>query len=65
MNKVIVCLLLGLLILTTGIYVSTFLTESWIIVGIILSGLGGILMGASSFFLPKSFKERYRNRINN
>ncbi|MDN7228276.1 hypothetical protein QWY15_13310 [Planococcus sp. N064] len=53
MNKVIACILLGLLVLTTGIYVSTFLTNSWIVIGIILSGLGGILMGASSFFLPK------------
>ena len=46
------------LFLITGIYVSTFLTTTWIIVGVFLAVLGGILMGSSSLFLPKHVKKR-------
>jgi len=52
-GKLLACMFIGLIILTTGIYVSTFLTTTWIIVGVLLAVLGGILMGSSSLFLPK------------
>lgn len=56
MGKLLACMFIGLIILTTGIYVSTFLTTTWIIVGVLLAVLGGILMGSSSLFLPKRAK---------
>ena len=56
MGKLLACMFIGLIILATGIYVSTFLTTTWIIVGVLLAVLGGILMGSSSLFLPKGVK---------
>ncbi len=58
MGKLLTCMFIGLLFLITGIYVSTFLTTTWIIVGVFLAVLGGILMGSSSLFLPKHVKKR-------
>ncbi|MDN3439038.1 hypothetical protein QMA04_13105 [Planococcus sp. APC 3900] len=57
MGKLLAYMFIGLIFLTTGIYVSTFLTTTWIIVGVLLAVLGGILMGSSSLFLPKYVKK--------
>lgn len=57
MGKQLACMFIGLVFLTTGIYVSTFLTTTWIIVGVFLAVLGGILMGSSPLFLPKRVKK--------
>lgn len=57
MKKVTACLFIGLIIFTAGVYLSTLLTTRWIVIGVLLSGFGGILMGGSSYFLPKPIKK--------
>jgi hypothetical protein len=52
MKKVRILLLIGLFMFMLGIYLSTFLTTHLVITGTILSILGGMLMGGSSYFLP-------------
>ncbi|WP_391559293.1 hypothetical protein [Robertmurraya sp.] len=56
MKKVTILLLVGLFIFMLGVYLSTFLTTHSVIIGTSLAILGGMLMGGSSYFLPKPKK---------
>ncbi|SHG45905.1 hypothetical protein [Ornithinibacillus halophilus] len=56
MKKVKILFITGLLLFMIGIYVSTFLTTHWVIIGTLLAVLGGFLMGGSSYFLPRDSK---------
>ncbi|MDN7240958.1 hypothetical protein QWY14_04110 [Planococcus sp. N028] len=57
MIKWLTCLWVGLLLFTSGIYLSTLLTTKWVVIGASLAVFGGILMGGSSYFLPKPIKK--------
>ncbi|WP_199868473.1 hypothetical protein [Virgibacillus senegalensis] len=56
MKKVKTLFFAGLFLLLLGIYLSTLLMTHWVVIGTILAILGGLLMGGSSFFLPKPQK---------
>ncbi|TWT08040.1 hypothetical protein FQV26_09580 [Planococcus sp. CPCC 101016] len=53
MKKWTICFMLGSILLTSRVYLSTLLSTKWIITGALLSVIGGAIMGGSSFFLPK------------
>ncbi|WP_186579527.1 hypothetical protein [Aquibacillus kalidii] len=52
MKKVNLLFLVGWVLIMLGIYLSTH----WTIIGMILGIFGGLVMGGSSYFLPKSKK---------
>lgn len=51
MNKVAILIIVGILLLMTGIYVSAFLSANWVMIGTALTVVGGIMTGGSSYFL--------------
>ncbi|RCW76803.1 hypothetical protein [Saliterribacillus persicus] len=53
MKKTRILFFAGLLLLMLGIYLSSLLLTHWVIIGTLLGVSGGLLMGASSYFLPK------------
>jgi len=57
MKKLWACFFIGIIILITGIYTSTFFTTTAVVIGTVLVVFGGTLIGGSSYFLPQTFKK--------
>ncbi|MDQ0230130.1 hypothetical protein [Metabacillus malikii] len=57
MKKTIVFLLVGVLLLTIGVYVSTFSSTLWIVIGTVLAISGGFITGSCAYFMPKPDKK--------
>ena len=53
MKKVTILVWIGLFIFMLGIYLSTYLSTHWVIIGTSLAIVGCMIMGSSSYFFPK------------
>ena len=56
LRKVHILNCVGLIIFMLGIYLSTFLSTLWVIVGTTLAMIGGGLIGTSSYFVSNPNK---------
>lgn len=56
MRSNMILLFTGLLLLMTGIYLSSFLTTAWVIIGTLMAIFGGGLTGINTYSLASTKK---------
>lgn len=59
MRKKFILLLFGIALFITGVYVSTFLTTAWIIVGTLMAAIGGGLTGVNTYLVVSNDSKKY------